>query len=133
MVNFHLDTSSDCSKESRSATMSPRRKLEFKGEQDKFEGFMSDFKLHGVLKEWEDQVTVMMPVHMLDNGYDEDLNELPKKEKKKAKKCLKNHRKAMSEFDLAVVSNTITSLIEETKVLVKFPFGRLWLVLAGMY
>jgi len=87
----------------------------------------------GVLKEREEQVEVEKPPHMPENGYDEDLDALPKKEKKKANKCLKNHRKAMCEFELAVDSNTLSSNIEATIVLDKFPFGRLCLVLAGMY
>ena len=79
-------------------------------------------RAHRVLKEWEEQVKVEMPPHMPENGYDEDLDALPKKEKKKAKKCLKNHRKAMSQFELAVDSYTPTSNIEATIVLEKFPF-----------
>ena len=66
-------------------------------------------------------------------GYDADLDLLDKKEKKKAKKALRKHTKAMCELKLAVASNIISSIIEETKVLKRFPFGRLWLVLAAMY
>ena len=56
-----------------------------------------------------------------------------KKQAKKAKRCLKKHMKAMCELKIAVVSGIISHLIEELKVTKLFPFGRLWIVLAGMH
>ena len=87
----------------------------------------------GVMKNWVDQVTMTMPDDMSEMGYAANLEAIDKKERKKAKKCLTNHKRAMCKLKLTVASNIISSIIKETKLLKRFPLGRPWAILAGMY
>ena len=101
---------------------STKKKLGFDGDRGMFEGFMDDYESTGVMKNWDHQMTTTMLEDMPEIGYAADLDAMEKKEKK----CLmKKHKKTMCELMLAVASNIISPIIEETNVDKLFPFGRL--------